>query len=276
MREFEVAAGSATLRGSEVGDRDGDPIVFLHAGVADRRSWLDVMELMSGPAGGLRCVAYDQRGHGDTSAIDEPYSPRDDLLAVLADRGIDRPVLVGSSRGGQIALDAALAAPHRVNGLVLVGSAPQDAPFPEPPPEVIEVFGAVEAAEAAGDIDRLNELEAQLWLDGPLAAPGRVGPTARDLFLDMNGRILRAPPSGERAPFRPTWTALATLDLPVAVVVGAFDVPGLVAAAHATAQRIPDATFEVIDDAAHLPMLEHPARIAAGIRILLERRSSGS
>jgi len=38
-----------------------------------------------------------------------------------------------------------------------------------------------------------------MWLDGPSAAEGRVGGPARELFLDMNGRALRAPDPGEQA-----------------------------------------------------------------------------
>lgn len=34
---FDVTSGAATLVGEEAGD--GEPVVFLHARVADRRSW---------------------------------------------------------------------------------------------------------------------------------------------------------------------------------------------------------------------------------------------
>ncbi|MFP3803257.1 alpha/beta hydrolase, partial [Paraburkholderia sp. SIMBA_027] len=54
----------------------------------------------------------------------------------------------------------------------------------------------LKAAEADRDIDRLNALKARLFLDGPLAAEGRVGGEVRVLFLDMNGRVLRAAPAG--------------------------------------------------------------------------------
>src|SRR4051812_46290964 len=107
MSEFSVGRGSATLRGSDEGA--GQPVVFLHAGVADRRSWYDVIGLLGDE---MRCVAYDQRGYGDTTWSPESYSATDDLLAVLEDRGLERVRLVGASRGGHLALDFALATPE--------------------------------------------------------------------------------------------------------------------------------------------------------------------
>jgi len=262
-----VERGAAVLRGSESGN--GPSVVLIHAGVADRRSWFEVMDQLSGQ--GVRCLAYDQRGYGDTTYDTEPYSAREDLLAVLAGRGLSRAVLVGCSRGGQIALDVAVTMPEVVDALMLIGSAPSDAPFPTSPPEVTELAAAVEKAEAAGDLAAVNELEARIWLDGPMAPPGRVGSPARDLFLDMNGRALAAPDAGEMEPFAPTWEELPRLGMPVSLLVGELDLPELRAAAEAVAARIPGAEFQLMPETAHLPMVEQPAATAEAIRTLLAR-----
>jgi hypothetical protein len=57
-----------------------------------------------------------------------------------------------------------------------------------------------EAAEQAADFDALDDLEARLWLDGPTAPEGRVGGDLRALFLEMNGRALRAAHPGDPRP----------------------------------------------------------------------------
>lgn len=266
MREFVVRRGSTAIHASETGA--GRDVVLLHAGVADRRSWLEVMAALDGDA---HCVAYDQRGHGGTTYDAETYAPVEDLLAVLDDLGIQRAVLVGNSRGGQIAVEAVLSAPERVAALMLIGSAPGGAPFPPPPPELTAMQREIEVAEGAGDLQLVNELEARIWLDGPLAPAGRVPTAARDLFLAMNGAALTAPPTGECTPFSPAWDLLPGLTIPVAVVVGAHDVPGLRAAAEATAAHIAGSTFRVLDGMAHLPTLEAPSVVAAEIRTLLGR-----
>ena len=79
----------------------------------------------------LTVVAYDRRGYGQTPPSTEPFSHLDDLLAVIGHAGAGPVWLVGASAGGGLALDAALVAPHRVAGLVLLGTAVSGAPEPE-------------------------------------------------------------------------------------------------------------------------------------------------
>src|SRR5204863_9005368 len=104
-----------------------------------------------------------------------PFSALDDLVALLDQRGIERATVVGCSKGGQVAYEAALCRPERVDRLVLIASAPQGAPPHDIPPALDALFAAVDDADDKGDRAWLNELEAHLWLDGPDAPRGRVG-----------------------------------------------------------------------------------------------------
>lgn len=70
-------------------------------------------------------IRYDARGHGTSGASDSPSDytwPRlaDDMLAIADQLGLDRFVAGGQSMGCATALYAALAAPQRIRGLVLV------------------------------------------------------------------------------------------------------------------------------------------------------------
>src|ERR1700754_1758181 len=88
---FEVRNGSVTLVGERWGG-EGTPMVLLHAGVADRRSWYDVAERLTAPV-----IAYDRRGFGETPPSHGPFTHLDDLLAVL-DATVDgRARLPGNS-----------------------------------------------------------------------------------------------------------------------------------------------------------------------------------
>jgi pimeloyl-ACP methyl ester carboxylesterase len=102
-----------------------------------------------------------------------------------------RAWLVGASAGGGLALDAALLAPGRVAGLVLLGTAVSGAPEPELDPDTQRFDALLDAALAAGNLDEVNRLETWLWLDGPSSPEGRVGGKARTLALAMNAIILR-------------------------------------------------------------------------------------
>src|SRR5205085_8554981 len=96
------------------------------------------------------------------------WSPLGDALAVLDAAGVERPVVVACSMGGQTAIDLALAHPDRVAGLVLIGTAVRGAPYPDlQEGPTAELNARLEAAAAAGDIDEAGRLDAWMWLDGP-------------------------------------------------------------------------------------------------------------
>ena len=83
----------------------GQALALLHGLASNARIWDGVAPRLVGA--GLRVVALDLRGHGDS---DQPGSGYDfgqvgrDLQAALAALGLDRPVLVGHSWGANVAL----------------------------------------------------------------------------------------------------------------------------------------------------------------------------
>src|SRR3954471_18565904 len=171
----QIAVPGATL----VGDRwkgDGATIVLLHAGVCDRRSWREVGARLADA--GRDVVAYDRRGFGDVAPASAPFRHVDDLVAVLDAVSPGVPAwLVGSSMGGQVALDAALEAPERVAGLVLLAPAISGDPAPDDEAFNAATDGlaeAIDAAWTAGAVDECNGLEIRLWLDGA-GGPGGSG-----------------------------------------------------------------------------------------------------
>src|SRR3954469_6450385 len=124
-RPFEVVreleGDTITLRGEDAGD--GAPLVLLHGLSADRRNVLQGSKHLL--RRGYRLVSYDARGHGSSAPPPNPsaYEYADlvgDLELVLADRGIERPVLIGSSMGAATAMAWALDHPDRVPALVQV------------------------------------------------------------------------------------------------------------------------------------------------------------
>jgi pimeloyl-ACP methyl ester carboxylesterase len=98
--------------------------------------------------------------------------------------------LADASAGGGLALDAALAAPGRVAGLVVMGTAVSGAPEPELDAATKRFEPLLDKAYSARDAGEINRLETWLWLDGPAQPQGRVGGAARKLALDMNAMII--------------------------------------------------------------------------------------
>lgn len=241
--------------------RGAVPVAFLHAGVADSRMWDAQQAIVAGSRPTLRC---DRRGFGASRIqYEATHSHVADLCAVLDKLGIERATFVGCSQGGRIALDLALALPRRVVSMLLVAPAVSGAPDEVPQGATRSLADAIEAADDAADLDAVNQLEAQLWLDGPAGPVGRVSGPARDLFLDMNGMALRSPAAGDELDAPSAWERLQDVRCPTWVLWGDLDLPQLQDRCELLVQRIAGARRVVLSGAAHLPPLEAPGRFNA-------------
>lgn len=264
MINLRVKSGAALLAVSR-DDRDGSglALVFLHAGVADKRSWVPLIDELAAAMRSTCYVSYDRRGFGESTFTEERYSRVGDLIEVLNACELSSAVLVGNSQGGRIAIDTAILHPERVSALVLIGTAVGGSPDAASYPLAVSALSdEIDIAEAASDLEQMNRLEAHLWLDGPLAPEGRVTGAVRELFLDMNRRALHAPNAGEVTDSNEAWNNLAKIQVPVLVIIGALDLPHLQERSAHIAKVIPNAELVSMNDVAHLPALEAPGRCA--------------
>jgi pimeloyl-ACP methyl ester carboxylesterase len=112
-----VTSGDVRLAVRDSGGH-GTPAVLLHGLGAPQRSWDRVAPLLTPH---FRVVTYDQRGHGASAAAAD-YSLAAflvDLQAVLDTLALERPLLVGHSFGGLLAVEHAAARPG-CSGVVAV------------------------------------------------------------------------------------------------------------------------------------------------------------
>jgi 3-oxoadipate enol-lactonase len=116
---------TASVNGIQVSYTDsggeGPPVVLSHGYLMDA-SMFDAQVAALAPE--YRVITWDQRGHGGTQATG-PFSYWDsarDALALLDHLGIGEAVLGGMSQGGFLSLRAAMLAPQRVRGVVLIDS----------------------------------------------------------------------------------------------------------------------------------------------------------
>lgn len=247
----------------------GNPVVLLHAGVADRRMWRPLLQRIGAKH---QMIAYDRRGFGGTRAEPEDFSSVADLMAVMDHFATGAPaILIGCSQGGRVAIDAALRHPSRVKALVLIGPAVSGAPPATYDVETRSLMDALEVAEAAGDLDRANVIEAHIWLDGPLQREGRVGGATRRLFLDMNGLAMQSPLVGSDLDSEAAFDRLGEITVPTLLVCGAFDMPHIQDRCQHMAQVIPNAALHMDPAAAHLPSVEHPTELALMVSSFIAR-----
>jgi len=99
---------------------DGPVVVLSHGFLMDREMFAPQVDAL---ASEFRVITWDERGFGQTEYDGKPFTYWDsasDCLGLLDQLGIEQAVLGGMSQGGFLSLRAALLAPERVTGLVLI------------------------------------------------------------------------------------------------------------------------------------------------------------
>ncbi len=248
----------------------GTPFVMIHAGIADSRMWDGEFEHFSKTHLALR---FDMRGYGKSLPVQGEFNIQDDLEELLAKLDIASPmILMGCSMGGGLSIDFALSHPERVAKMILVGSAPAGLELEAEGPD--ELFAQSEAAFKAGDVDRVVELDMQIWFDGIGRTAKDVDALARRKAGAMAKLVTEHELRGIGTHVRKTGTKAAAerlreLTMPALIVVGANDLPYLRLAADHMIDIMPSASKLLIPDAGHLPNLEHPTLFQTGIRDFL-------
>ena len=99
------------------------PVLLIHGMACNRTMWGPQVEHFSRQH---RVVAYDQRGHGDSSKpVDGDYSSwglADDAAWLCGELGLDHPVVVGHSLGGGVATALAARHPDLPSAVVILDS----------------------------------------------------------------------------------------------------------------------------------------------------------
>lgn len=256
---YETAGEGTPLVGAPAADTppaSRPPVVLIHAGIADSRMWDDLFAALR-PA--FTVTRYDLRGFGRTPPAPGQFAHHEDLAALLVHLGIGRAALVGCSIGSRIALDLALAHPERVARLVMISPTVSGFKYDGPPPPQA---AELDAADEAGDQARVNELEMQIWVDGPRRAPHQVNPAVRALAAQMNAVALANEGVGEEVPLRPPAAErLGEVAVPLLIVTGELDAARTQATARHLLSALPHARHATIPSAAHLPNMEQPEMV---------------
>lgn len=233
----------------------GHPLVFCHAGIADRRMWDEQFPVF---AERYRVIRYDHRGFGQSTLPPEPFSLSEDLYGLLRHLGVEKAYIVGCSMGGSTAVDLAVTHPEIVGALVTVGAGLSGFDAPGTPEEEA-LFADVEKAAEAGDFDRANDIEVHIWVDGPNRQPDQVNSAVRERVREMNlPGFMREWEYKTLKPVPPTAERLASISVPALVLYGDQDVSDIHAIARKLASDIPGATLVVMHNTAHVPNMEQP------------------
>jgi len=143
---------------------EGHPLALSHSFVSNKSLWDDQFSAF---AQHYKVIRYDLRGFGSSGLIQEPYSQREDLDALLKFLGIEKTFLLGISGSSVIALDFTLEHPDMVDALISVScglsgyQSPQEASG-EWPAEWQDFY----EARQQGDVPKMAEAMLRYWIDG--------------------------------------------------------------------------------------------------------------
>lgn len=266
---METQAGFADLGGTRFYYEtagEGASVVLVHAGICDRRMWDEQFYHF---AEHYRVLRYDRRGFGKTEMGAGHFSHYRDLYELLKFLCVEQTMLVGCSQGGKTVLDLALEHPRMVNALVLVASAVSGFNYSGALPRQ---WSEVEEADSRGDIERVNELELQIWVDGPHRTADQVDSALRERVREMNLIALSASAEhvAEEPPERAAADRLEEIRAPTLVVIGELDTQRTLEAADHLAEKIRGAKKVVIEGTAHLPNMERPEEFNRAVLAFLK------
>ena len=259
--QFSTVNG-VNLHYQVVGAPEGSPLlVFVNSLGTDFRIWRDVIIRFVGECA---ILTYDKRGHGLSDLGETPYTMDDhiaDLEALLDHLKQTGAIVVGLSIGGLIAQGLYAKRPDLVRAMVLCDTAHRIGDE--------QLWNERIAAVAQGGIESLADGIMQRWFTREFP---ETHPNAYKGYRTMLSRQPDAGYAATCAAIRDTdFTELcAAIRVPTLCVVGDQDgatPPALVAE---LSKLIPDARFEIIRDAGHLPCIEQPDMLSDMIKAFFD------
>lgn len=226
--------------------REGLPtLVLLHEGLGCITMWRDFPAKLAA-ATGCRTIAYSRPGYGASDPHPAPRQPdymhreaREILPAVLAALAVERPLLVGHSDGGSIALIFAASFPELPVGLVVMA-----------PHEFVEAE-TLAGIRAARDIWRDSDWPQKL---------ARYHRDAPRVFADWNDCWL--------SPAFRDWNiedCLPAIRCPVLAIQGCDDEYATMRQIEAIAAAVPGTQLLALADCGHSPQRDQEAAVLAAL-----------
>jgi len=226
----------------------GDPaLVFIHCWACNRHFWDNQVAEFSKT---YRVVTIDLPGHGESGQGRKNYSVEsygDDVKTVVTKLNLKRVVLVGSSMGGPIALEATRRMPDRVVAIVPVDTL-QNVEQKVPQEQLDAVFQQMQADFKAATTSLLNQFFFSPTT--PAAVKERIINETIAQKPEVVLPILRAVFSYDAAP------GLREVKVPIRAI-NADRVPTDVTA---NRKYAPQFDVVIIKGTGHYPMLEDPER----------------
>lgn len=256
-----------------VADPRAPTLLLVHGFSASLHTWEPWVARLGDT---YRIISLDLPGHGLTRAPAGYQANitafRDILDQFVRAQRLDRFVLAGSSMGGNVAWEYALAYPNRIDGLILVGASGwEDMRFAEDEPLAFRLLRS-----PLGPL--LMQLESTPMIRQGLEASFYDPAFVTEAMVTRYARLARAPGhrdillqiSTGRRNYATPERLIPLASLPVLILHG--DTDRLVPPEHGQqfAAAIPSATLVMYENVGHIPQEEIADRSAADVRAFVD------
>ncbi|MES1924039.1 alpha/beta hydrolase [Salinisphaera sp. T31B1] len=243
-------------------DTGGDKpvLLFSHGLHMDHEMFAPQIDAL---ADRYRCVAWDERGHGQTgpaTARFSYYDSADDAAALLDALDIPSAVWVGMSQGGYLSLRAALTHPERIAALVLIDTQAR----PEPAERIDTHQKTLAMWREHGFTDAMADNTAQRILGEDFADTAYWQDKWRGFTADNVYYLYDTLDTRDDISDR-----LGEIDIPALVIHGTDDRAITLERARDMADRLPRSTFVTIEGAGHAANLTHAEAVNPHIEAFL-------
>ncbi|MFT4299935.1 MAG: alpha/beta hydrolase [Aeromicrobium sp.] len=278
-----VSADGTTLR-AWGNDGDGPQVVISNGLGTNPYAWPTILQ----PDSGLRAVGWNHRGIGGS---ERPASGRidveahlDDLVAVMDDAGMERPVIVAWSIGVNVAFEFAVRHPERVAGILAVAGVPGSTfstmlePWKVPPPvaeQIMVNLARVTTVTGHGLAPFTSRIPWTRFSVNLLKMAGLFSSEADSAVLQS---VVQ-----EFCTSHPAWYAhlaleaarhdrvsLSQVTVPTTLIAGTKDLLAGPGAMRSAAERIPGARYRIVEGTHFIPV-ERPDVVLDELRRLIER-----
>jgi pimeloyl-ACP methyl ester carboxylesterase len=258
LREQKMdVGGNVSLRVIEAGKPGAGPVLaFIPGWSTGADIWRHQIETF---AKTNRVIAFDPRSEGEstkTTSGNTPETRAQDLHALLERLRVQRPILIGWSQGVQdVAAYVERYGTKDLAGIVLVDAAVSDgadglAARPQESAAQFKMFAVYQANQREYLGGMMRAIISKPQSDGTIE---RLVNTGMKTPADVGVAMLIADMFGTNRT-----AALKKIDCPTLIIASAKS--DELARQHATADQIPHARFEEIEDAAHAVFLDQPER----------------
>lgn len=255
----------------------GEPLILLHGGQADYRSWLHHLPAFSSR---FKAIAYSRRYnypnnnpiHSDTHSA---YVEADDLAAFIKKLGLKRVHLVGTSIGAYAALIIAVKHPKLVASLVL--AEPNIHAWVENSPEY-KKFQSEAWIPATNAFRAGKDKDAMRYLIDIFGGPGtfdRMPPGAVEIAMQNSRFFKAATRSKDHSPDIPR-EKVRKLTVPVLIVNGADTFPMFKLIVEELKRQLPRAERAIIPNAGHGSPRQNPAAFSDAVLKFMDKNKFGS